>query len=129
MQDGFALTVQLHIVARCLHPSDVGQGHEAELFGYARRYIRRGSPLRTMLTEAVFPFYIVHQTAIVLAGHWLKPLGLPVLVEAGTILAASVAVCLGAYGLARTVPWLRLPLGLKPQPRAPQARPSAQPAA
>ena len=77
VQDGFALTVQLHIVARCLHPSDVGQGHEAALFGYARRYIRRGSPLLTMLTEAVFPFYIVHQTAIVLAGHWLKPLGLP----------------------------------------------------
>ncbi|WP_411286809.1 acyltransferase family protein [Phenylobacterium sp.] len=101
----------------------------AALFGYARRYIRRGSPLLTMLTEAVFPFYIGHQTAIVLAGHWLKPLGLPVLAEAGIILTATVAACLGAYGLARTVPWLRLPLGLKPQPRAPRATPSAQPAA
>lgn len=87
------------------------------LFGYARRYIRTGSPLLTTLNEAVFPFYIVHQTAIVLAGHLLKPLELPVLVEAGIILGATTASCLGAYGLARTVPALRLPLGLKPLPR------------
>ena len=87
------------------------------LFGYARRYIRSGSPLLTTLTEAVFPFYIIHQTAIVLAGHFLKPLGLPVLAEAGTILAIEVAACLATYGLALAVPILRLPLGLKPAPR------------
>lgn len=86
------------------------------LFGYARRYIRSGSPLLTTLTEAVFPFYIVHQTTIVLAGHFLKPLLLPVLVEAGIILALTVASCLGTYALARAVPVLRLPLGLKPAP-------------
>jgi glucan biosynthesis protein C len=91
------------------------------LFGYARRYIRSGSPLLTTLTEAVFPFYIIHQTAIVLAGHFLKPLGLPVLVEAGTILAIEVTACLCAYGLALVVPILRLPLGLKPAPRRPKA--------
>jgi hypothetical protein len=82
------------------------------LFGYARQYIRSGSPLLTTLTEAVFPFYIIHQTAIVLAGHFLKPLGLPVLAEAGTILAIEVAACLATYGLA---------LGLKPAPRRAKA--------
>lgn len=87
------------------------------LFGYARRYIRSGSPLLTTLTEAVFPFYIIHQTAIVLAGHFLKPLGLPVLAEAGTILAIEVGACLATYGLALAAPILRLPLGLKPAPR------------
>lgn len=84
------------------------------LFGYARRYIRSGSPLLTTLTEAVFPFYIIHQTAIVLAGHFLKPLGLPPLAEASTILAIVVAACLATYALALAVPILRLPLGLKP---------------
>lgn len=87
------------------------------LFGYARRYIRSGSPLLTWLTEAVFPFYIVHQTAIVVTGHLLKPLALPALAEAGIILAVTAASCLAAYGLARAVPILRLPLGLKPAPR------------
>ncbi|MBU1377179.1 MAG: acyltransferase family protein [Alphaproteobacteria bacterium] len=91
------------------------------LFGYARRYIRSGSPLLTTLTEAVFPFYIIHQTAIVLAGHFLKPVGLPVLVEAGTILAIEVAACLATYGLALAVPILRLPLGLKPASRPARA--------
>jgi glucan biosynthesis protein C len=87
------------------------------LFGYARRYIRSGSPLLTTLTEAVFPFYIIHQTAIVLAGHFLKPLGMPALAEAGTILAIEIAACLATYGLALAVPILRLPLGLRPAPR------------
>lgn len=94
------------------------------LFGYARRYIRRGSPLLTTLNEAVFPFYIVHQTAIVVTGHLLKPLGLPVLAEAGAILAVTVASCLGAYALARAIPALRLPLGLKPAPRRTAAAPA-----
>lgn len=91
------------------------------LFGYARRYIRTGSPALSTLNEAVFPFYIVHQTAIVLAGHFLKPLSLPPLAEASTILAITAAACVGAYGLALAVPALRLPLGLKPLGRRPQA--------
>lgn len=91
------------------------------LFGYARRYIRTGSPLLTRLSEAVFPFYIVHQTAIVLTGHLLKPLGLGALLEAAIILAVTTASCLMAYGLALAVPALRLPLGLKVLP--PRAAP------
>lgn len=86
------------------------------LLGYARRHVRGGSPLLATLTEAVFPFYIVHQTAIILAGHWLKPLALPLWIEAGLILAFTAASCVGAYLLARSVPLLRLPLGLKPAP-------------
>jgi hypothetical protein len=89
------------------------------LFGYARHYIRSGSPLLTTLTEAVFPFYIIHQTAIVLAGHILKPLALPVLIEASAILIFEIGACLATYGLARAVPILRAPLGLKPAPRRP----------
>lgn len=91
------------------------------LVGYARHYIRSGSPLLTTLTEAVFPFYIIHQTAIVLAGHFMKPLGLPALVEAIAILTIEIAACLATYGVARVVPILRLPLGLKPAPRRPKA--------
>jgi hypothetical protein len=85
------------------------------LFGYARRYIRSESVLLTTLTEAVFPFYIVHQTTIILVGHYLKPHGLPVLAEAAIILTLTIASGAGAYFLARSAPSLRLPLGLKPQ--------------
>lgn len=95
------------------------------LFGFARRHIRGGSKSLTLLTEAVFPFYIVHQTTIVVAGHLLKPYGLPVWAEAGSILAATAASCWLAYDLARRVPLLRLPMGLKPLPRV---RPEREPA-
>lgn len=85
------------------------------LAGYAHQHIRRGSPLLTTLSEAVFPFYIIHQTTIVVMGHALSPLELPAVVEAATILAATAASCVAVYALARAVPLLRLPLGSKPR--------------
>jgi peptidoglycan/LPS O-acetylase OafA/YrhL len=89
----------------------------ATLFGYAHRHIRTGSPLLTTLTEAVFPFYIVHQTAIILAGHFLKPARLPIWAEAAAILAATGVACIGAYALARVVPTMGLLLGLSVRKR------------
>ena len=85
------------------------------LFGYANRYIRKGSPSLSLLSEAVFPAYIVHQTTIILAGHLIKPLGLPALAEAAILLVLTAASCAAAYGLALAVPFMRLPLGLKPK--------------
>jgi surface polysaccharide O-acyltransferase-like enzyme len=85
------------------------------LFGYANRYIRKGSPSLSLLSEAVFPAYIVHQTTIILAGHLMKPLGLRALAEAVILLVLTAASCAAAYGLALAVPFMRLPLGLKPR--------------
>ncbi len=84
------------------------------LFGYAHHHIRKGSPILSILTEAVFPFYIAHQTAIVLAGHFLSPLKMAAAMEAGIIFVVTAAACVATYALARAVPLLRLPLGLKP---------------
>ncbi|WP_165844059.1 acyltransferase family protein [Phenylobacterium kunshanense] len=95
------------------------------LFGYARRYIRSGSPILSTLTEAVFPFYIIHQTTIVVAGHLLKRLELSLTVEAVTILALTIGSCWATYAIARAVPMLRLPLGLKPLPRPSANQPAA----
>jgi glucan biosynthesis protein C len=83
------------------------------LFGYAHHYVRSGSRGLSILSEAVFPFYIVHQTAIVIAGHFLKPLELPAPTEAVVILLVTVISCAAAYGVAIAVPILRLPLGLR----------------
>ena len=93
----------------------------AALFGYARRHITGGNKTLTMLTEAVFPFYIIHQTAIVLIGYALKPLHLPLAAEFALVIMVTAASCLAAYGLAKALPILRLPLGLKPL----RARPAA----
>ncbi|MFO1012215.1 MAG: acyltransferase family protein [Caulobacteraceae bacterium] len=101
----------------------------AALFGFAKHHITKGSPLLTTLTEAVFPFYIVHQTTIVLVAHALKGRHWPVALEAGTIIAATVASCLAAYYIARAIPPLRLVMGLKAERPKPVIRSELQPAA
>ncbi len=51
------------------------------LFGFARKHLRRDNAARRYLTDAIFPFYIIHQTTIVVAGHYLNQVGLPVWIE------------------------------------------------
>ena len=46
------------------------------VLGFARRWLNRDFAVRRYLTDAVFPYYIVHQTAIILIAHQLKGLGL-----------------------------------------------------
>jgi glucans biosynthesis protein C len=82
--------------------------------GFARQWNPADSPVRCYLTEAIFPFYIVHQTAIVLLAHFMKPLGLRPLVEGPLLVAATVAICLATFELVRRVGWMRPLFGLAP---------------
>jgi len=88
------------------------------LLGYAQRWLNRDSTWRRYMTDAVFPFYIVHQTVIVVIGHQLSPLQLPAWLEAITIIGITAAACLGTFEIARRVAWLRPLFGLKPQATA-----------
>jgi len=36
--------------------------------GFGRRYLNRNSPLLQRANEAVFPFYILHQTVLIVLG-------------------------------------------------------------
>ncbi|MBU1384820.1 MAG: acyltransferase family protein [Alphaproteobacteria bacterium] len=87
----------------------------AAILGYGARYLNRGGPVLRYLSAGVFPFYIVHQTAIIVAAWYLMPLRLPLAVEAGLVIAATFAACFLACELARRLGWLGLLLGVKPQ--------------
>ncbi|WP_436356874.1 acyltransferase family protein [Brevundimonas sp. CEF1] len=87
------------------------------ILGYGARYLNRGGPLLRYLTLGVFPFYIVHQTVIVVVAHHLAALSLPQPVEAGLVIAATFAGCLAAYEVARRLGWLGLLLGVRPVSR------------
>jgi surface polysaccharide O-acyltransferase-like enzyme len=90
------------------------------ILGFARLHLRgRDGPWRRVLTEAVFPFYVVHQTVIVIVAHKLAPLGWPQPLEACVVLAATAAGCWGSYLLARRIGWLRPWMGLGPIRPAP----------
>jgi hypothetical protein len=98
------------------------------ILGFARRWLRdRDGPLLRYAAGAVFCWYIVHQTVIVVAAHWLKALALPAGIEASLVIGATVAGCYLAYEIARRVPQLRPLFGIappKPEPAELTLRPS-----
>ena len=85
------------------------------ILGFGARWLNRGGPVLRYLTVGVFPFYIVHQTVTVVAGHHLAKPGLPVATEAGVLIAATFAGCFLAYEVARRIGWLGLLLGVRPE--------------
>ncbi|MCA8899913.1 MAG: acyltransferase family protein [Hyphomonas sp.] len=87
------------------------------LLGLAQRFLNRPGRALTYMTEAIFPWYILHQTLIVCAGYWLTRQGLPVWIEAPAVIAATFGGCalLHEYVIRRT-PLLRPLFGLKPAP-------------
>lgn len=87
------------------------------VLGFGRRWLpTRDTPARRYLTDAVFPYYIVHQTAIIIAAHALRDLDLPAWLEASIIILATAATCALTYEIVRRAGWLRPLFGLKPRP-------------
>lgn len=83
------------------------------VLGFARRHLNRSTPLLRYLSVGVFPFYIIHQTLIVVIGHNLTPFDLPVGIESLLLIAATVAGCFATYELARRIRVLGPLLGVK----------------
>jgi glucan biosynthesis protein C len=113
----------LRVLMRALYTLDQWSSILA-LLGWAHVAIHRDSPARRYLTDAIFPFYIVHQTAIIAFSQWLKPFALPVAAEAPILVALTALTCLLCYEIVRRVRVLRPLFGLKiagPRPRRTQS--------
>ncbi len=83
------------------------------LIGFARQHLAGcDNPARRILTEAVFPFYIIHQTLIVVLAHWLNGLHFPLAAEVTALLALTMLGCATTYLVARKWGPLRLLFGL-----------------
>lgn len=93
------------------------------IVGFANRHLTRRPAFLGEATEAVYPFYMLHQTVTVIAVYWLLRLGTPP--AAGFILAV-MATFLGTSILYLAVvrPWwfVRPLFVLRPLPPAPRAR-------
>lgn len=96
------------------------------LLGAAQEYLNRPSKALSYLTDAVFPYYILHQTLIVVAGVYFASMGLSAPIEFLLVLVATVAGCALMHEFViRRVALLRplfgLPMKAKPvQEAAPQ---------
>lgn len=94
------------------------------ILGFAYRFRHADNAALRYLTPAVFPIYILHQTVIVAAAWWLKPLSIAALVEGPLLVAVTFATCLAGYEMVRRVGVLRPLFGLK---RASPPRPASRP--
>jgi glucans biosynthesis protein C len=98
------------------------------LFGIAERYWNRDGAWRATLAEAVFPFYIVHQTIVILVGFWISQFALGAPVEFAILIAATVVGCWAFYLIGREIGPLRPLIGLTRHKRVHATRGAAVPA-
>ena len=95
----------------------------AAILGFGAKHLNQDAPALRYLTLGVFPFYLVHQTVIVVAAHHLAKLGLPQPLEAAILIALTFAGCFATYEIVRRIPGVRILFGLKGQPAAEAKRP------
>jgi peptidoglycan/LPS O-acetylase OafA/YrhL len=85
------------------------------LLGYAKHHLADADgPWRRWLTKAVFPFYIIHQTVIVVAAYQLDRLALPLPIEVSILLCLTFAACFATAWIASRLKPLGVVLGWAP---------------
>jgi hypothetical protein len=92
------------------------------VLGYAGWYLNRPvSPIDPKgaiyryASPAILPWYLLHQSLIIVFASWLKPLAIPAGLEVWLLLLLTVAGCALGYALIRAVPLLSWCCGLKPR--------------
>ena len=83
------------------------------LIGLADRYWNRDHPWRATLNEGVFPFYVIHQTVIVVVAYWLIGHGIPAAAQFPVLVVATAAGCWAFYLAGRSIAPLRPFIGLR----------------
>lgn len=101
------------------------------ILGWAHRRLNRPWPWLAWANESVYPWYVLHQTLIIVAIVWLAPLRLALPAEAALLLGCTVLGCWGLTAVVRRVRWLRPLFGLTPRarPRCPASAKPARPVA
>ena len=91
----------------------------ATILGHGHRYLNRPWPWLRWANESVYPWYVLHQTLIIVGVTLLAPLALGPVVEPALLVALTLLGCwLLTDGLIRRVNILRPLFGLKLRQRA-----------
>jgi glucans biosynthesis protein C len=98
------------------------------VLGWSHHKLNRPWRWLAWANEAVYPWYVLHQTVIIVLVFWLAPLQLPAGLEALLLVAGTLAGCWGLTALVRRSAWLRPLFGLKAGVRPPAPPRSPAPA-
>lgn len=101
------------------------------VLGWGRRLLGRigDSAARRYLGNAVFCWYLVHQTVIIVAAHELRRFDLAPLIEGLTLFLVTVAACALSYELLRRMPGVRVLFGIRDAAVSTRGRMGSQPRA
>lgn len=97
------------------------------IFGYAATYLNRNNRLLAYSNEAVYPFYILHQTVIIACGYYLMNLNWNFWIKSSIMVIATFGVSFVLFEfLIRRIGFLRPLFGLKTRKKCPTSNKSFQ---
>ncbi len=79
----------------------------------AYKYLNRKSSLLGYFNDAVYPFYIVHQTIIIVLAYNLAPLSLGPIIEPISVILLTILLCFICFEVIRRVDILKPLFGVK----------------
>jgi hypothetical protein len=85
------------------------------LFALAHKMLNKNSTQLSYLNQAVYPFYILHQTFIVVIGYNLSKLSLGATIEAILLISATIISCFFSFEIIKRINILRPCFGLPMQ--------------
>ena len=83
------------------------------VFGYGAKYLNKSSQILEYRNEAVYPFYIIHYTIIVLIGFWLMNNSMPLFLKFVIMIVGTFGGSWMFFEIVKRVWFLRLLFGLK----------------
>ena len=89
--------------------------------GLAGFWLNKPSRVLSYANTAILPWYMLHQTLIVMFAWWLKSFNIHAGVESAILIALTILSCLLGYGAIKRIPPLAWACGLKPSKKAPSA--------
>jgi glucans biosynthesis protein C len=86
------------------------------IIAYAQHYLNRPHPLLKHVNEGLYPFYILHQTVIIVAGYYICQWAWSITAKFWMVSFVTLVICMGIYFLMiRPFNGVRLLFGMKPQ--------------
>jgi peptidoglycan/LPS O-acetylase OafA/YrhL len=67
--------------------------------GMAKHYLNKPSPVLRYLNEAVYPYFIIHQTIIVALGYYIVQWQMPLMIKCILLIGLSVLMIMATYHL------------------------------
>jgi hypothetical protein len=119
-----AAMTEYHLGMRALHFFYTWSAIAAVL-GWGHQYLNRPFRWLPYAREAVFPWYILHQSVMLAVAYWLLPLKLGPVLEPSLVLLGTVGGCAVLHEVViRRTGWLRPLFGLDAKPRSVRQEPS-----